>query len=374
MSLIPCQRELFDMPAEVAYLDCAKMGPLPLSAVKAGIAGTRRKGRPWDIRAEHFFDQSEVARGLFGQLIGAPADDIALIPSVSYAMALITQAIPVAPDQRIITIADDFPSGILAMRALARRSGAELVTVGEPANANWSTAVIAAIDDRTALVSLPHTHWIHGTMFDLVAIGRRCRETGAVLILDTTQSAGALPLDLAGVNPDFLVAAAYKWLLGPYAVAFLYAAPRWQQAAPLEQAWITRRNAENFRGLLAYEEAFAPGARRFDMGEHANFATLPVAIAALRQLLAWGVEDISATLGTMTGELETRLAERGIVAARNRAPHFLSVGFPGGLPDGIEARLAAANVHVSLRGKRMRITPHLYNQRADFDRLLDQLA
>ncbi len=374
MPLIPSQRDLFDMPTDVAYLDCAKMGPLPLSAVNAGIAGTTRKGRPWTIRAKHFFDQSEEVRGLFAQLIGAKADDIALIPSVSYAMALIAQAIPVAPGQRIVTIADDFPSGILAMRALARRSGAELVTVADPADARWSDAIVAAIDARTVIVSLPHTHWIHGTMFDLPAIGRRCREAGAALILDTTQSTGALPLDLAAVDPDFLVAAAYKWLLGPYAVAFLYAAPRRHRAQPLEQAWITRRNAEDFRGLIAYEEEFAPGARRFDMGEHANFATLPAAAAALRQLLAWGVNDIAQTLGAMTGELEARLAEFGIGAARDRAPHFLSVGFPDGLPDEIETRLALANVHVSLRGERMRITPHLYNQRADFDRLIDQLA
>ena len=108
-----------------------------------------------------------------------------------------------------------------------------------------------------------------------------------------------------------------------------------------------------------------PGARRFDMGERANFALLPVAGAAIGQLLDWGVADIAETLGAMTARIEARLGERGVTGQQGRAPHFLSVRFPGGLPEGIEERLAAADVHVSLRGERMRITPHLYNDEAD---------
>jgi selenocysteine lyase/cysteine desulfurase len=106
------------------------------------------------------------------------------------------------------------------------------------------------------------------------------------------------------------------------------------------------------------------------MGERSNFALLPVAGAAIAQLIDWGVADIAETLGATTAALEARLAERGIVANPARAPHYLSVRFPNGVADDVEDRLAAAEVHVSLRGDRMRITPHLYNDEADADRLV----
>jgi selenocysteine lyase/cysteine desulfurase len=373
MPLIPCQRSLFEIGEEVAYLDCAKMSPLSRAAVEAGRRGIERKAHPWDVRAEHFFDESEAVRGLFARLIGASAEDVAIIPSVSYGMATVMANVPIAAGQRIVTISDDFPSGILASRACAQRAEARLVTVGRPDEGDWSAAILEAIDGATALVVAPHTHWVCGTMIDLEAIGRRCRSVGASLVLDTTQSTGALPLDLAAVDPDYLIATAYKWLMGPYSLGFLYVAPRHQQGRPLEETWIVRRNARDFRSLTDYDEGFAAGARRFDMGERSNFALLPVAGAAIRQLLEWGVADICETLGATTDRIEARLAERGVTGQDGRAPHFLSVRFPGGLPERIEERLAGAGVHVSLRGERMRITPHLYNDDADLERLFSAL-
>jgi selenocysteine lyase/cysteine desulfurase len=373
MAAIPCQRALFDIPEGVAYFDCAKMAPLTRAAIAAGRRGLERKAHPWDVRAEHFFDESEAVRALFARLIGAGAGDVAIVPSVSYGMATVMANVPVAAGQKIVTLAEDFPSGILAARALAERAEARVVTVARPAEGDWSSAVLEAIDGGTALVVAPHTHWACGTLIDVEAIGRRCRSVGAALVLDTTQSTGALPLDLAAVDPDYVVAASYKWLLGPYSVGFLYVAPRHQHGQPLEEAWIVRRNAHDFRSLSVYEQEFAPGARRFDMGERANFALLPVAAAAIGQLLEWGVGNVAETLGAATAALEAGLAERGVTAPADRAPHFLSVRFPGGPPEGIEERLAAADVHVSLRGERMRITPHLYNDEADAERLLAAL-
>jgi selenocysteine lyase/cysteine desulfurase len=375
MALIPCQRALFDVPPGVAYFDCAKMSPLLNAAAAAGDRGLGRKRRPWEIRAEHFFDESEQVRALFARLLGAAAGDVAIIPSVSYGMATVMRNVPVAAGQKIVTLADDFPSGIYAARALARKKEARVVTVGRPEpDGDWSLALLDAIDGETTLVVSPHVHWIHGTVIDVEAIARRCRSVGATLVLDTTQSAGALPLDLEAVDPDYLIAASYKWLLGPYSLGFLYVAPRHQQGRPLEEGWITRRGAQDFRALAGYSEALEPSARRFDMGERSNFALLPVAGAAIGQLLDWGVADVAETLGTMTGRIEGRLLEHGLEAGAGRAPHFLSVRYPSGLPDGIEARLAAADIHVSIRGDTMRITPHLYNDEADAERLVANLA
>ena len=372
MSIIPCQRHLFDIPEEVAYFDCAKMSPLLLSAAEAGRRGLMRKAHPWDVKAEHFFDESDRVRAALASLIGATADDVAIIPSVSFGMATVMGNVSVAAGQSIVTLAEDFPSTVYACRWLAKETESTLITVARPEDGDWTSAILDAIDGDTALVCTPNVHWVCGGLIDVEAIARRCRSVGAVLVLDTTQSTGALPIDMAVVDPDYLIAASYKWLLGPYSLGFLYAAPRHQQGRPLEQGWITRAGARDFRTLASYGETLEPNARRFDMGERSNFALLPVAGAAIEQLAEWGVDNIAETLGQVTGALAGRLAERGFgsLPPERRAPHYLSVRFDGGMPEGIEERLAAGNVHVSLRGERMRITPHLYNNEADMDRLV----
>jgi selenocysteine lyase/cysteine desulfurase len=274
-----------------------------------------------------------------------------------------------------VLLADDFPSTVYTCRALAEEKGAELVTVERPIEGDWTAALIEAVTPETALVCTPHVHWVCGSLIDLAALSRRCREVGAALVLDTTQSTGALPLDMAAVDPDYRVAASYKWMMGPYSLGFLYVAPRRQGGVPVERGWVMREGAEDFRRLTRYPPAYAAGARRFDMGERSNFALLPVAGAAIEQLLAWGLDNISETLGYRTSAIAARLVERGITAVPEhlRGPHYLSVRFPDGIDDATVERLATRNVHVSIRGESMRITPHLYNNDEDVERLIEAL-
>jgi selenocysteine lyase/cysteine desulfurase len=371
MPPLPCQRALFDIPRDVAYFDCAKMSPLLNGAAEAGKTGLMRKAHPWDVKAEHWFDESERVRALAAALLGAADEDVAIVPAVSYGMASAMANIRVAAGQSIVILAEDFPSGVYAARALAERAEARLVTVARPREGeSWTASLLDAIGGDTALVVTPQVHWVCGSVIDVEAVARRCRSVGAALILDTTQSTGALPLDLAAVDPDYLVAAGYKWLLGPYSLGFLYVAPRHQQGRPLEEGWVVRRGAEDFRRLSEYPDELYPDARRFDVGERSNFALLPVAGAAVAQLLEWGVGSIAETLGPMTAGIAARLEAHGIHASPERAPHYLSVRFAAGPPEGIEEKLASAGVHVSLRGDRMRITPHLYNDDEDVERLV----
>ena len=109
-----------------------------------------------------------------------------------------------------------------------------------------------------------------------------------MLVVDGTQSVGALPFDVTAIRPDFLVVATYKWLLGPYAAGYLYVAPKHHDGMPIEHNWADRARSEDFTGLVDYRDAFQPGARRYDVGERGNFHLLPMANAALRQLHEWG--------------------------------------------------------------------------------------
>lgn len=374
--ILPSQRDLFEIPDDVTYLNCAYMSPLPRTAREAGQAALARKSQPWRISSTDFFTDTETARQLFAELIGGDAEGVALIPAASYGLSLAAANLPVRAGQRILVLEDQFPSHVYAWRDLAQRMDATVETVPRPADFDWTAALLARIDERTAIVAVPHNHWTDGSRIDLVRVSEQARAVGAALVIDATQSLGAAPLDVRVVQPDFLIAATYKWLLGPYSLGFLYAAPRWREGRPLEFNWIAREGSEDFAGLVNYRDTFQPGARRYDVGEKSNFALVPVALAGLRQILEWRVESIAETIGELTGAIERGAERVGLhaIPAERRAAHMIGLRSERPLPADLPARLAAANVYVSVRGTSIRVSPHLYNSQADVDRLFEVVA
>ena len=373
--MIPCQRHLFDIPDDVAYLNCAYMSPLSRAVTEAGLKAVRRKSEPWTVKPEHFFRESEQARALFARLVNATADDIAIVPAASYGLAVAAKNLPLREGDVVLILAEQFPSNVYTWRELAKTSGAEVITVDRPRDGDWTRAVLDRLDERVAIAALPHCHWTDGGIVDLEAVGERCRALGSALVLDITQSIGALPFDVASIRPDYMVTGGYKWMMGPYSLGFLYAAPEHQDGEPLEQNWIARAGSENFARLIDYQDDYQPGARRFDVGERSNFALMPQTIAALEQLLDWTVPAIAETLSAKTAAIAERARGAGLapMAASRRAGHFLGVRFPNGVPDGLPERLAENQVYVSLRGDSLRVTPHLFNNDADVDRLFSVL-
>jgi selenocysteine lyase/cysteine desulfurase len=298
-----------------------------------------------------------------------------VVPAASYGVAVAAANLPLAAGQRVLILADQFPSNVYSWRERAGQTGAEVLSVARPPDGDWSAAILAQLDERVAITALSHCHWTDGGLIDLVAVAARCREVGSALVIDATQSLGAMPFDLAAIQPDYLVCAGYKWLLGPYSVGYLYVAPRWQDGRPLEHNWIARAGSEDFAGLIAYQDAYQPGARRFDVGERANFGLLPVSIAGLEQLLAWGQPAIAATLAARTAGIVERAKGLGLRTLPEplRAGHLLGLRFADGMPPGLPERLAKEQVFVSLRGDSLRVAPHLYNNDADVDRLFKVL-
>jgi selenocysteine lyase/cysteine desulfurase len=374
--MIASQRDRFAIPAEVHYLNCAYMAPLSHDVIAAMDEGARAKASPWRYRPADFFTVAEQFRERAARLAGVPQDSVAIVPSASYALAVAAANVPLARGQEVVVLAGQFPSNVYVWQDLAKRVGGRLRAVERPSQSCWSEAVLDAIGPDTGIVAVPHCHWADGRVVDLVAVGAKARSFGAALVLDLTQSLGAMPLDFAAVDPDFAVAACYKWLMGPYGTGMLYVAPRHHAGTPIEHNWINRAGSEDFARLVEYREDFQPGARRFDMGEKANPPLLMGAGGGLDFLLEFGVEAIAETLAAKTEAIAARAAAQGMEAAPVgvRAPHFLSLGFGGCVPAGLTERLAARNVHVSLRGQSLRVTPHLYNDEADIDALIAALG
>lgn len=367
-------RRQFSIPRDVCYLNAAYMAPHPDVVTAACRAGITRRTTPWQIRSTDFFNDVELLRSLFASLLGSAKDNVAIVPAASYGVACAAKNIGIRRNQKILLLADQFPSHYYSWARLAEENDAGLCVVDTPADLDWTSAVLESISkyrDDIAVAALPNHHWSNGAPLDLETICRELREIGASTALDVTQTLGACPIDLKALQPDFLVAAGYKWLFCPYGISFLYVDDRHFDGVPLEENWANRLGSSDFSQLVDYSPHYEHGARRFDVGERAKFETVPGAIAALRQLLDWDVNEISRELDMKNAALAELFASYGfsVPARERRAPHFQGLRVPDKVEGSLVDAFAARNVFASQRGASLRIAPHLYNDDDDLQTL-----
>ncbi|HET9555535.1 MAG TPA: aminotransferase class V-fold PLP-dependent enzyme [Actinomycetota bacterium] len=372
---LPVQRELFDIPDDVAYFNCASLAPLLWVSTEAGAAASARRARPWLTGGGDWFTEAEERRALFAELAGVDPEGVALVPATSYGLAVAAANLTARPGQRVLVLAGDYPSNRYTWQRFAGRTGAEVVTVERRDGQRWGEAVVAALDERVAVVAVLATHWTDGGSVDLAAVGARARYAGAALVVDASQAVGAMPLDWRRIRPDYLVTVGYKWLLGPFALGYLHVAEPHRDGVPLEENWISRLGSEDFAALVDYQDRYQPGARRFDVGQRTHFETTPMATAALRQLLDWEVERVAATLGQVTGRIQREVEAIGLrLTSGDRVPHMLGIAVPDAARGAVAAALAEAGVYVGVRGSSLRVSPHLWTTDQDVERLVDVLT
>ena len=367
----------FEIPEGITYLNCSYMSPQLKSVTAAGLDAVRIKSMPWTLTAAEWFTSTEQLRALAGNVLGTGADSVAIIPAASYGLAIAAANVTVSAGSSIVLLAETFPSITYTWREAARKHNATVVTVARDPETGWTDTVLRAIDAGTAVVCVPRCHWTDGSIVDLVRVGERARQVGAALVIDASQSFGAVPLDIDRIQPDFLVSVGYKWQLGPYGLGYLYASPKWQQVGvPIEQSWLPRQGSDDFTRVADYSDEFQPGACRFDMGEFTQFILAPMAAAALQQILDWDIASIEQSISHLTDEIVQRAVAAGYVVApaEQRSKHMLGIRFRDGLPAKLATTLAAAKVYVSIRGDSVRISPHLYNTSADIDRHFAAIA
>jgi selenocysteine lyase/cysteine desulfurase len=374
--MLPSQRALFDIPREVCYLNAAGWSPLPLTVQEAGRGGVARKGRPWLIDQAFAAQQHERARRAAARLIHADAGDVALISSIAYGVATGAKGLVVPAGSRVLVLQDDHSSPVLEWMARAGDGRFGVEVVPRAGDGDWTEAIVAAIGRRgaapVALASISWVHWSDGGIVDLDKVGAALRAQGAALLVDATHGAGVLAMDVRTLDPDFVIFPTYKWLLGPYGRAFLYVAERHQDKTPLEQTSYGRRSVRAEQSTYFADTSYVADARRFDMGERDHFISLEMASVGMEMMAAWGSEALVERLGMLTARLADGLRGRDVVipSTRVRAPHILSLGFPGGMPSGLVERLAAESIYVAPRLGRLRISPHVYNDEKDVDRFV----
>lgn len=370
---IDASKQLFELEEDITYLNCANMSPMLHAVREAGLQALNTRATPWKIAAADWFAQAEVLRELAGAVFQTQGDNIALVPSVSYGMAAAAKNLSMKPGQTIIILENQFPSNYYVWEQLARVHQLELITVPRSQEQNLTDSILAAINTHTGLVAIPNCHWMDGARIDLEAVSDAVKKVGAYLVLDLSQSLGALPVDIDRIQPDFAVSVGYKWMLGPYGLGYMYVAPRWQEEGePLEYSWLTKKGAEDFAGLTNYKAGYRDGARRFDMGEFSQFNLLPMCIAALQQIIQWKPAAIQQQLITLTDRIIAYKKQKGMDG--NSIERF--VGHMSSIPLGsidvtaLKKRLEQSKVIVSFRGSSIRVSPHLYNDLGNLDNLL----
>jgi selenocysteine lyase/cysteine desulfurase len=373
--MLDSQRHLFDVPDDTAYLKSANIGPRLTAVTEAGHAAIALTGSPWSVTSEHFIEPVERLRSNVGSLMGGSSEGVAIIPGISYGIAVAAANLPVGDGRTIVVLEDQFPSNVYPWRAKVGAEGGAIITVRRSPQ-GWTQSILDRIDASTAIVAVPNCHWTDGSRVDLVAIGEAARSVGAALVVDASQSFGAMPFDVAAVQPDFMTTVGYKWQLGFYGISYLWVAEQHRIGTPLEQGWIVRKGADDFAGLVDYVDEYEPGARRFDMGERSNFVGIAMANASVDQLMAWGPEAVAETLAGVTSVIATEARARGwqTTPDEQRVSHFLGIRHPNGLPDGLVASFQAAGVSVSIRGDSVRIAPHLHTTTDDLDKLFGALS
>lgn len=373
----------FSLPEELHYLNCAYMSPLARRVEEAGREGLRRESVPARLGPGTFFEGPDRVRRRFSALVNAgDPGRVAVLPSVSYGIALCARNLPVEPGENVVVVEGQFPSNVYAWRRLCREPGIELRTVGpgpgpfRGRGERWNRHLLEALDGRTAVVALAPLHWTDGTVFDLEAVGNRAREVGAALVVDGTQAVGALPFDVDRVRPDALICASYKWLLGPYGLAVAYLGPALDGGVPLEETWLGRAGSEDLAGLTDYTDEYGPGAVRYDVGQRASPILIPMLAEALELVEELGPSRIQDYCRRLTRPLVDEAREMGFRVEEGgwRAGHLFGLRLEDGTaPEELREALARRDVEVSVRGTSLRVSPHVYNDGDDVEALLRAL-
>jgi len=378
--MLPSQRALFDIPADVAYLNAAAWSPLPLATQEAARVAVARKGQPWKIAADFPDKQHERARKAAAALIGADPQDVALISSVAYGVAIAGKVLPIARGSRVLVLENDHTSPVLEWIARADAQGFRVEAVAQPQDGDWTSAVLEAVERPGApplsLASISSVHWSDGGLLDIRKIRDALRRQGAALLVDATHSVGVIATDVKALDPDFLIFPTYKWVLGPYGRAFIYVAKRHQQGVPLEQTAFGRRDVKAENAVYFTDTRYMPDARRYDMGERDHFISMEMAAIGMEMMASWGAAAVVERVSALTQRMAEGLAELPArrTDKRFRAPHILCLTFSGTKLTEIIAALAKEQIYVAARLGRMRISPHVYNDEADVDRFLASIA
>jgi selenocysteine lyase/cysteine desulfurase len=381
------QKHLFALEEGITYLNGAAYAPMLKTSIEKGTEGIHMKAsRPFTINPQSHFDPAERVQKLFARLLNIDnSQRVAIISAVSYGMAVVANNLHRLPDisnkKHIILIQDEFPNNVYAFERVCQQLSLTYLTVAKPETLEnrgqlWNERILNEINRETSMVVVPNIHWIYGVKFNLQAISKRCKEVGALMIVDATQSVGAMDFDVQTIQPDAVICAGYKWLLGPYSIGLAYFGEFFDEGVPVEESWLNRMDSEKFAQLIRYERAYRPFAQRYNAGEYSQFIQLPMLEDALVQILDWGVDTIQQYCQSISQKPLQALINLGcsLESEAYRGHHLLGISLPQGVDNqGFTEQLLSNKIIISNRGVAIRVSPNVYNIEEDMWALVEVL-
>ena len=373
------QKSLFKLPENITYLNGAYMSPQLKSVEKAGQEALSKKNFPHEIGANDFFSGPEQLKKTFAKLIDAPDfNNTAIIPSASYGLANAANNVKLEAGDEIIIVDAQFPSNVYAWQKVAEKKNATVNVIPTPKNFKdrgkiWNQNILEAINKKTAVISIGPTHWADGTLFDLKAIREKSKLYNASLIIDASQCIGAAPFSVQEIQPEAVITVGYKWLMGAYGLGMAYYADSLNDGEPIENNWISRDKSDDFTQLVNYNPGYQPKAGRYNMGESSNFISVAMLAEGIKQILKWEPHHIQNYCHEVSKEGVDTLRNLGCFIEEDayRSKHLFGVYLPKHIQlEDLKAKFKAEYIYVSYRGDAIRVSPGVYNSKADFDKFV----
>ncbi|ALM86313.1 aminotransferase class V-fold PLP-dependent enzyme [Bordetella sp. N] len=367
-------RAHFPVAGDLAYLDHASLGPTPRLTAQAVAASLAEQGRRGSLAHPGLHEIADLARAEFAAHIGAAVDQVAHAANASAAVSLLAAGLPWQAGDEVVVPAIDFPSVVLPWMTLQTR-GVQVRAVPCVDGRVEVDALLAACNDATRVVCVSWVQFSSGCRLDLARLGTACRKRGILLVVDGVQGVGALHIDVADLPIDALIVHAYKWLLAPQGVAWLYVGERLAERLTLSAAGprsLTPRDSY-------FDHRFEPraGAARFETGI-LGFHGIVGARASLALLRAAGAARVEAAVLRHAGHLARGLLEAGCdvqggADRRDFQSGIVVFRHPRHDAAACRAALLRAGVVTAAREGHVRVAPHFYNTDAEIETLLRTL-
>lgn len=367
-----------DFPAlrEYVYLNTASISlmPMPVQALMREFSDRINYAGTVSFDEEAEIGSVENTRALLARLLNGSPENLAVISSATEGLCQVAWGLQ--PKGKILVVDIEFPSGVTPWVRVARQTGAEIQFIrvkDRPADLLLEE-IVAAIDDRVSVVCVGHAQYSNGLVIDIHALAEACHRKNALCVVDAVQSAGVVPIDLAGSQVDALVVGGYKWLCGPFGAAALYIGDRLRER--IEPAFVGWRSMENPYQLDATRYAYNSGLRGYEFST-VNYAAGYALGESVRYILNIGVENIHRQALRVSRYLADRLESAGatVLTPRedSRRTGTVFARFPGLDGEAVAARLNQSGVIVSPRMGGARFSCHFFNSEEDVDRAVEAL-
>lgn len=369
-------RDLFPMTERAVYLNHAAVSPPPSPVVAAVESQLRDVAENGSLNYRRWVATKESARKLAANMIGARPEQVAFMRNTSDGLSTVANGLAWRAGDNVVTFRNEFPSNVYPWLRLREAHGVEVRFCAERDGRVDLDEMINLIDDRTRVVAISLVQYASGFRADVETLGRRVRRRDdCLLVVDVIQAMGVLPIDVEAQLIDVAAGACHKWLLTPEGIGVLYLSDRARERiGPTLVGWVSVEEPEDYanfdqpwrKAALAWETGTGPTALFYGLE------------AALKLLTETGVERIASHLADLTNYFCEKLAGMPyeIVGSRRGAEksQIVCLRHSAGIsPLKIYSYLKQREIIVAPRGDRLRISPHLYNDLSDIDRLLAEL-